>query len=160
MKKLNNPFVGIKDYNCFGCAPDNEHGLRMEFFEDGDELVSLWEAPDHFQGYNYILHGGVRASLIDELAAWVVFIKLKTAGYTTALEVKYSGPVYTNRGKIEMRGRLKEMKKNIAVVEVDIFDEKGEVVTTGVAEYFTIPEKIASKKMMYPGIGSFYTAAE
>ena len=156
MTKLNNPFIGVEDYNCFGCAPDNENGLRMEFYEDGDDVVSLWNAPDYFQGYNYILHGGVRASLIDELAAWVVFIKLKTAGYTTRLDVKYSGPVYTNRGTITLRGRVSGMKKNIAVVDVDLLDEKGVVVTSGTAEYFTIPEKIARKKMMYPGIEAFY----
>ena len=158
MTKLNNPFIGIEDYNCFGCAPDNTRGLQMEFHEDGDDIVSLWNAPDHFQGYNYILHGGVRASLIDELAAWVVFIKLKTAGYTTKLEVNYSGAAYTNRGEIMLRGRIREMKKNIAVVDVDLYNEKGEIVTTGVAEYFTIPEKIARKKMMYPGIDAFYPA--
>ncbi|HAK45212.1 MAG TPA: thioesterase [Spirochaeta sp.] len=160
MKKLNNPFIGGKDYCCFGCAPHNESGLKMEFYEDGDEVVSLWDAPDHFQGYNYILHGGVRATLIDELAAWVVFIKLKTAGYTTKLEVNYSGPVYTNRGKITLRGRLREMKKNIAVVDVDIYDEKDKIVTSGTAEYFTIPERIAVKKMMYPGYENFYQAED
>ena len=156
MKKLLNPFIGAKDYCCFGCAPHNENGLKMEFYEDGEDVVSFWDAPDHFQGYNFILHGGVRATLIDELAAWVVFVKLKTAGYTTKLEVAYSGPVYTNRGKITLRGRLKDMRKNIAVVEVEILDENGKVVTSGTAEYFTIPEKIARKKMMYPGIESFY----
>jgi len=156
MKKLCNPFIGAKDYCCFGCAPDNENGLKMEFYEDGDEVVSIWDAPDYFQGYNYILHGGVRASLIDELAAWVVFIKLKTAGYTTRLDVKYTGPVYTNRGKISLRGRIAEMKKNIAVVDVDLFDQDGKIVTSGTAEYFTIPEKIALKKMMYPGLEAFY----
>ncbi len=158
MTKLINPFVGIEDYNCFGCAPQNKNGLQMEFYEDGDEVVSLWDAPDHFQGYNYILHGGVRATLIDELAAWVVFIKLKTAGYTTKLEVNYSGAVYTNRGQISLRGRLREMRKNIAVVDVDLYDENGAAVTSGTAEYFTIPEKIARKKMMYPGIEAFYSA--
>jgi uncharacterized protein (TIGR00369 family) len=156
MKKLLNPFIGMKDYCCFGCAPDNENGLKMEFYEDGDEVVSIWDAPDNFQGYNYILHGGVRASLIDELAAWVVFIKLKTAGYTTRLEVKYTGPAYTNRGKLTLRGRIAEMKKNIAVVDVDLLDPEGKIVTSGTAEYFTIPEKIARKKMMYPGLEAFY----
>ncbi len=156
MTKLNNPFIGKEDYNCFGCSPHNDHGLHMEFFEEGDDIVSLWDAPDYFQGYNYILHGGIRATLIDELAAWVVFVKLKTAGYTTRLDVKYSGPVYTNRGKIELRGRVKEINRNVATVEVDILDEKKKIVTTGSAEYFTLPEKIAIKKMMYPGIESFY----
>ncbi|MDC7124381.1 MAG: PaaI family thioesterase [Spirochaetales bacterium] len=157
MTKLNNPFIGIEDYNCFGCAPDNEHGLRMEFHEDGDEVVSFWDAPSYFQGYNYILHGGIRASLIDELASWVVFVKLKTAGYTTKLEVNYASPVYSGRGKIELRGKLKEVNRNIAVIEVGIKNEKGEIATSGVAEYFTLPEKIAIKKMGYPGVDAFYS---
>jgi uncharacterized protein (TIGR00369 family) len=156
MIKLNNPFVGAEDYCCFGCAPDNKNGLKMEFYEDGDEIVSIWDPADYFQGYNYILHGGIRATLIDELAAWVVFIKLKTAGYTSRLEVNYTAPVYTNRGKITLRGRMAGMVKNIASVEVDLIDEHGKTVTTGTAEYFTIPAPIAEKRKMYPGIDSFY----
>ncbi|MBI9106274.1 MAG: PaaI family thioesterase [Spirochaetales bacterium] len=160
MKKLRNPFVGVKDYCCFGCAPDNQNGLRMEFYEDGDDIVSIWDPEDHFQGYNYVLHGGVRASLIDELAAWVVFLKLKTAGYTTKLEVKYIQPAFTNRGKLTLRGRIAEIKKNIAVVDVELIDPDGKLVTSGVVEYFTIPEKIARKKMMYPGLEAFYEEPE
>jgi hypothetical protein len=48
------------------------------------------------------------------------------------------------------------MKKNIAVVDVDLLDPEGKIVTSGTAEYFTIPEKIARKKMMYPGLEAFY----
>ena len=28
----------MEGYNCFGCSPDNEAGVRMEFYEDGDEI--------------------------------------------------------------------------------------------------------------------------
>lgn len=156
MKKLRNPFIGMDDYMCFGCAPHNDGGLRMEFYEDGDDIVSIWDPSDHFQGYNFILHGGVRASLIDELAAWVVFVKLRTSGYTTRLDVKYVQPAYTNRGKLTLRGRVTEMKKNIAFIDVELLDPDGKIVTSGTAEYFTIPEKIAQKRMMYPGIEAFY----
>ena len=111
----------MDDYCCFGCAPDNENGLKMEFYEDGDDIVSIWDPADHFQGYNFILHGGIRASLIDELAAWVIFVKLRTSGYTTRLDVKYIQPAYTNRGALTLRGRVKEMKKNIATIEVETY---------------------------------------
>lgn len=42
MKKIINPWKGLEGYNCFGCAPNNEAGVRMEFYEDGDEIVSIW----------------------------------------------------------------------------------------------------------------------
>ena len=42
MKKIINPWKGLEGYNCFGCASNNEAGLKMEFYEDGDEVVSIW----------------------------------------------------------------------------------------------------------------------
>ena len=30
------------EYNCFGCCPENPIGLHMEFYEDGDYIVSKW----------------------------------------------------------------------------------------------------------------------
>ena len=38
MKKIINPWKGLEGYNCFGCAPNNEAGIKMEFYEDGDEV--------------------------------------------------------------------------------------------------------------------------
>ena len=43
MKKIINPWKDMEGYNCFGCSPDNEAGVRMEFYEDGDEVVSIWK---------------------------------------------------------------------------------------------------------------------
>ena len=39
MKKVINPWLDlVKDgYNCFGCAPTNRLGLKMELYEDGEE---------------------------------------------------------------------------------------------------------------------------
>ena len=37
MKKIINPWKDMEGYNCFGCSPDNEAGVRMEFYEDGGE---------------------------------------------------------------------------------------------------------------------------
>ena len=49
MKKIINPWRGMDGYNCFGCAPHNEAGVKMEFYEDGDEIVSVWRPESKFQ---------------------------------------------------------------------------------------------------------------
>ena len=36
-------------YRCFGCDPRSEQGLRMEFYEDGDRIVSRWKPRPEFQ---------------------------------------------------------------------------------------------------------------
>ena len=42
LKKIINPWRNHPEYNCFGCCPENPIGLHMEFYEDGDYIVSKW----------------------------------------------------------------------------------------------------------------------
>ena len=57
MKKIINPWKNMEGYNCFGCSPDNEAGVRMEFYEDGDEIVSIWKPRSEYQGWLNTLPG-------------------------------------------------------------------------------------------------------
>ena len=70
MKKIINPWLGMEGYHCFGCDPDHQHGLKMEFYEDGDDIVSFWEPDGEHQSWINTLHGGVQAALLDELCGW------------------------------------------------------------------------------------------
>ena len=58
--------------NCFGCSPDNPIGLHMEFYEDGDYIVSTWHPEHNYQGWVDTMHGGILSTLIDEVCGWVV----------------------------------------------------------------------------------------
>ncbi len=156
MKKIINPYINIKGYNCFGCAPDNPHGLRMEFHEEGEETISVWNPRHHFQGYGNILHGGIQASLMDELGSWAVFIKLSTAGITKKLMVNYIKPVYTNNGEITLRAVVKEVKDNIANIYIRLFDKNGVLRSDCSVEYFMFPEDIAKRRLHYPGKNAFF----
>lgn len=151
-----NPFLDDPDYLCFGCSPKNEAGLQLKFFLDGEEVVAKWEPKDHFAGFDNILHGGIRATLIDEIAAWAVFMALDTMGYTTRLEVKFAEVVYTNKGALTLRARVKETTKKLALIAVDIYDSDDRIVTTGEAEYFLIPSPVARKKMGFPPREAFF----
>ena len=54
--------------------------LKMEFYEDGDEVVSIWKPRPEYQGWIDTLHGGIQAVLMDEICAWVILRKLQTTG--------------------------------------------------------------------------------
>ena len=38
-------------YHCYGCDPNSPQGLRMEFYENGDEIVSVWHPRPEYQGW-------------------------------------------------------------------------------------------------------------
>ena len=92
MRKIKNPWQAKPGYYCFGCSPDNPAGVKMEFYEDGDDVVCFWNPQAEYQGWINTLHGGIQATLMDECAAWVITRKLQTTGVTSKLEVKYKKP--------------------------------------------------------------------
>ena len=73
MKKISNGYVSLKDYNCFGCSPNNGNGLRLHFYSEGDFVISKWTPTHDFEGYHNVLHGGIQATLLDEIANWSVY---------------------------------------------------------------------------------------
>ena len=54
MKKIINPYAGTSEglgYNCFACAPENPCGLKMEFYEDDQDVVCFWTPNENHQGW-------------------------------------------------------------------------------------------------------------
>jgi len=156
MKKIINPFVKLNGYNCFGCSPHNNFGLQMEFVEDGEYLVSKWKPKEYLAGYGNILHGGIQSTILDEIASWVVYVKVKTAGVTASLNVKYKNAVYTDKGEITIRAKLIEQNKKFATIYAELVDNSGAVCSEAEIKYFIFPPEIAQKKYNYPGYEAFF----
>lgn len=149
MKKIINPWKDLEGYNCFGCAPNNVSGAKMEFYEDGDEIVSIWKPRTDYQGWIDTLHGGIQALLLDEICAWVVLRKLQVAGVTSKMETRYRKPVNTKDSHIVIRASIKEVKRNIVILEARIYNEGGELCTEGVCTYFTFSKEKAKNEMNF-----------
>lgn len=160
MKKVNNPYIGRNDHFCFGCAPDNDAGLQMEFFESENEVVSKWRPRAHHQGFRNVLHGGIQATLMDEIAAWFVFVKLKTAGVTSKIDVKYKRPVIMDKGEITLKARLTEMNRNVAQINVKLFDADDTLCAEGNVYYFTFDKEKAKEKLGFPEPDEFIKEKE
>ena len=151
MKKILNPWLGVEGYFCFGCAPDNEAGVKMEFYEDGDEIVSIWKPDPKYQSWLNTLHGGIQATLMDEIGGWIIARKFQTSGMTTNLNIKYKKPVPTGENvKIEIRGRVKEVKRMFVFIEAEI-RYNGEVCSSSEMTYYTFSKEIAEKDFMFSG---------
>ncbi len=151
MKKIINPWKGMEGYNCFGCAPHNESGVKMEFFEDGDDIISFWKPEPQFQGWIKTLHGGIQAVLLDEICGWTVFRKMQTGGVTSKMEVRYLKPVNTDDSHLIIKARIKEIHRNLVTVEAEIRNSKDDVCSTALCTYFTFSKEKAEKDMHFRG---------
>ena len=156
MRKIINPYARIEGYNCFGCSPDNENGLQMQFVEDGDFLICDWEPRGFLQGYHNVLHGGIQATLMDEIASWFVQIKLKTAGVTSTMNIRYRKTVPSNQGKIHLTAKLKATRRNLVDVEVKLMNADGGLGAEGIITYYTFSPEVAREKMFFPEHEEFF----
>lgn len=155
-RKLSNPFTKHDGYNCFGCSPKNPLGLKLTFVEDGDEIVSMWQPEPDYQGFFNILHGGIQATLMDEIASWTVYIKAKTAGFTSKAEFRYLKNIGIGDGPLELRSRLKGMRRNLADIEVSIYNRNHLLCATGFLTFFTFSKEKSREKLYYPDEEAFY----
>lgn len=149
MKKIINPWKDMAGYDCFGCAPHNESGLKMVFYEDGDEIVSVWKPRPEYQGWLNTLHGGIQSVLLDEICGWVVQRKLQTAGVTSKMETRFRKSISTNDSRLTLRASLKEQKRNIALIEARLYNSAGELCTEALCTYFTFPREKAEREMHF-----------
>ncbi|MDF1575997.1 MAG: PaaI family thioesterase [Bacteroidales bacterium] len=155
MIRLKNPYAEFPGYSCFGCSPTNPSGLHMEFYKEGEELLCRWDPSEHYQGFHNILHGGIQATMMDEIASWVVFIMLDTAGVTYQLNSRFRQPVLISKGVVTLRASLLSQQKRLAEIEARLYDGEGVLCAESQASYFVFPREKAVSEMHFPGRDAF-----
>ena len=63
--------------HCFGCSPKNPDGLQMKVLMSREGCISYIKVPEKFSGFDGIVHGGIIATLLDEIAAWTLLVHIK-----------------------------------------------------------------------------------
>jgi uncharacterized protein (TIGR00369 family) len=155
MKKIINPYDSEQNM-CFGCSQKNPIGLKLEFSESDEFLHASWQPGEEYQGYINILHGGIIATLLDEIGAWCVLVKVGTAGVTSEMTTKYIAPVYLNKGNITLKAEIASETRKNAVINCFLYDGQSKLCAEAVATYFIYPPEIAKRKFNYPGREAFY----
>ncbi len=115
---------------CYGCGPDNERGLALEFDRDGEAVVArLTPSPEH-GGYGRLVHGGVTATLVDEAFGWALFALLGKIGMTTEMTLTFHAPLRCGE-PLMVRGTIEHSDARTAIVRAEIHHGAGKLAATG-----------------------------
>ena len=120
---------------CFICGLENPVGLHLHMYETSPGVVeTTYVAPEHFQGYPGVLHGGIVSSIIDEIAGRAHMGSDPTNPrfmFTAKLEVKYRKNVPIGR-KLKIIGKAGKTKSRSAEAWAGIYDaETNELYAEG-----------------------------
>lgn len=127
-----------EDYaNCYGCGRNNEQGLHLKSYWDGEESVCRHTPkPQYSGGFPGFVYGGMIASLLDchgagTAAAAQARERDKPIGrfVTASMKVDYLKP--TPLGvELEVRGKVVEIKGRKVIVDLRLLAE-GILCATG-----------------------------
>ena len=106
------------DRYCFACGPLNPIGLHMEVSFRDNKAFSRLALKREFQGWNDIVHGGVVATILDEIMAHAVMHYVGHA-VTTLLRITYRTPLHVGE-EFEVIGYVVEQKSRAAVAKAEI----------------------------------------
>ncbi len=107
--------------NCFACGLGNEHGLKLQFYElNGKELVAEYIVPEHFEGFPGIVHGGIIASMLDEMLSRAAMIgETDRFRMTAKLEIRYRAPVPTGQ-PLKLHAVIEKRRERISFTKAEL----------------------------------------
>ena len=109
----------LSDYGyCFACGPKNPIGLHMKVSYIGDRAVSRLRLSREFEGWKDVVHGGIVATILDEIMAYAV-MQFVGKGVTTSLQVTYRAPLPVGE-EVQAVGYVTERKSRGAVAKGEI----------------------------------------
>ncbi len=108
------------DGYCFACGRDNPHGLQMQVEYQEPDLSALCRLSlaRRFQGWSGIAHGGVVATLLDEIMAHAVIRHVGQA-LTTEMKARYKAPVPLGE-ELLVKGWVAEANRRLARTQAEV----------------------------------------
>jgi uncharacterized protein (TIGR00369 family) len=116
------------DKSCFACGTDNDNGLKLEIRESTEGVSATINAPAWTQGYKDIVHGGIVATILDEMAVWAAF-KRGYKSVTGELLVRIRNPMKTDH-TYSANARVTQIKHKLIKAESMIVDQDQELIAS------------------------------
>ncbi len=121
---------------CFGCSRSNEHGLQLRFHRRGDVVLSRYTIPDRFHGAPGVAHGGIVATLLDEVSCAAVHHLHGTWVVTGELSVRYEKPCPVE-APLVVEASIRERRPRYFVVEARV-ERDGALLARSEGRFFPV----------------------
>jgi len=130
---------------CFVCGRKNPAGLYMQFFDNGkDEVLSEYTVAARYQSYPGIVHGGILASMLDEVVGRVAMIGDHHHFMVAVnLQVLYRHPVPIET-PLKIRGRIIRLRGRLGKAQGEIILPDGKVACEAAITLADVPADILS----------------
>ena len=95
---------------CFACGKAHPYGLRLKMSADGNRIRCQWEPRPEHSGFDDTIHGGIIATVLDEIMAWACGILGGRFGHSVDLSIRYHHMLKPGQ-KVDCVGMIQEDRR-------------------------------------------------
>ncbi|HEY0702833.1 MAG TPA: PaaI family thioesterase [Candidatus Acidoferrales bacterium] len=123
---------------CFGCGGGNARGMKLTFEQDdaARKIIGRFKLSAEYQGAFGIIHGGVIATVLDEVMGKVCRFR-DVRAVTAEMNVQYLSPVWVDSDLV-VEGYEKEMTGRNLYLVGEIKDASGKLLARSTGRFVVV----------------------
>ena len=121
---------------CFACGPDNPRGLRLQFRFEGEHYLTEFEVLPEYQGWAGLAHGGLLATVLDEVMARLLWEK-QIPALAAKMALRYRSPARVGE-RLRVQGRITGQRGRLVFTQAEALHADGSQVASAEATYLQV----------------------
>ena len=127
-------------HSCFVCGESNASGLKIRFETDGQVVRARFRPrPDHI-GFKQTVHGGIIATLLDEIMVWACAVQTRHFAYCAELNVRYSNPGRPGEELVATGELVSNRRNKLFEAKGELRDQAGLLLASATGKYLAMKE--------------------
>lgn len=132
---------------CFVCGESNPFGLQLRFRTDGRMVrAEFTPRPEHI-GFKQVVHGGIVATLLDEIMVWACAVQTKQFAFCAELNVRFQQPLRPGAKTVGTAELVSNRRNRLFEARAALCDADERVFATATGKYLPIKSADAAEMM-------------
>ncbi len=124
---------------CFVCGEENSIGMKARSFISNGWIELPFSAPKEFVGWRSVVHGGLIATVLDEVMTWATIVGSRKPCYAAEIKIRLLKPLAPGT-ECKAVARMTENRKRIFHAEAFVRDEKEKEYARSEGRYMIVPK--------------------
>ena len=127
-------------HSCFVCGESNPAGLKLRFETDGKTVQTRFVPRAEHIGFKGTVHGGLVATLLDEIMVWACAVQTKQFAFCADLSVRFIHSLKPGEEVIATAELVTNRKGKIFEPKAELRNQNGLLLATATGKYMPIKE--------------------
>ena len=124
--------------SCFVCGEANAAGLKLRFETDGQIVQTRFRPRPEHVGFKQTVHGGIIATLLDEIMVWACAVRTRRFAFCAELNVRFLGPLRPDAEVVAIGELAANRKNRIFEAKAVLRDQSGQTLAEATGKYLPI----------------------